>query len=403
MDAKSLYIIKRESGVCLYHRDFKEPMFDPHLISSFIAAMTSFFTESNYSVMSTARAFEGADYKIVLEFGEWTVGALVVNKDTEALREKLRAIIQEFEKQFSILRYIDLDLAVYTRFEKTVMSEFIFNEITPETIIRKKLNWDLITDNPDVRSFLQLLPEKCSVRDAAEFLEMPVEVAMKLTAEALWERAITVSEPVRPDDIFSATVRGLIGGQTDDVSPDTARAIRELDGETPLAIAAERVKTSDLQRFLEEVAMLARRRAIERVSPSQTAMILWTSLIQQLLNIGAKILGTERTARVFTEARRELLGVYPWLAFVDLEREVDVDIRSGLIASAVKGEISPVIVNDGFRALTQFFTKRLSRYVNMKRVNEAILTVKDTMEKEFPTRCYDIEWELLKVSEESVI
>ncbi|RLI61959.1 MAG: hypothetical protein DRO93_02755 [Candidatus Thorarchaeota archaeon] len=396
MDVKSLYVIKRDSGVCLYHKDFREPLFDPHLISSFISAMISFFERTNQSVESVARAFEGTDYKIVVEFGDWTVGALVVNSDREFLREKLRAIVSEFEKQFSILRYVDIDLAVYTRFEKTVMSEFIFDEITEETIIRKVLNWDLITTDPDVRSFLQLLPEQCSVKDAAEFLEMPIEMAIHMAAEAVWEKAVTLSQPVKPDDIYQTTMLADVT-RVDEVSPETVRALAELDGETPLAIVAERVKTSDLKRFLDEIALLVRRKKIEKVPPAQATLVLQTSVLQGLLSSGARLIGLHKAKEVFAESKQQLISVYPWLAYVDLEEGVDVDIRSSLITASVKGTISPPVIYDGFRALMQFVTKRLSAYIGVHPTNCIVRRVKESTERQFPSRSYEVQWEAITV------
>ncbi|MHA1813436.1 MAG: hypothetical protein ACTSYX_08380 [Candidatus Thorarchaeota archaeon] len=396
MDVKSLYVIKRNSGVCLYHKDFREPLFDPHLISSFISAMTSFFERTNQSVESVARAFEGTDYKIVVEFGDWTVGALVVNSDREFLREKLRAIVSEFEKQFSILRYVDIDLAVYTRFEKTVMSEFIFDEITEETIIRKVLNWDLITTDPDVRSFLQLLPEQCSVKDAAEFLEMPIEMAIRMAAEAVWEKAVTLSQPVKPDDIYQTTMLADVT-RVDEVSPETVRALAELDGETPLAIVAERVKTSDLKRFLDEIGLLVKRKRIEKVPPAQATLVLQTSVLQGLLSSGARLIGIDKAREVFAESKQQLISVYPWLAYVDLEEGVDVDIRSSLITASVKGTISPSVIYDGFRALMQFVTKRLSAYIGIRPTNCIVRRVKESTERQFPNRSYEVQWEAITV------
>ncbi|RLI48277.1 MAG: hypothetical protein DRO73_09730 [Candidatus Thorarchaeota archaeon] len=396
MDVKSLYVIKRDSGVCLYHKDFREPLFDPHLISSFISAMISFFERTNQSVESVARAFEGTDYKIVVEFGDWTVGALVVNSDREFLREKLRAIVSEFEKQFSILRYVDIDLAVYTRFEKTVMSEFIFDEITEETIIRKVLNWDLITTDPDVRSFLQLLPEQCSVKDAAEFLEMPIEMAIHMAAEAVWEKAVTLSQPVKPDDIYQTTMLADVT-RVDEVSPETVRALAELDGETPLAIVAERVKTSDLKRFLDEIALLVRRKKIEKVPPAQATLVLQTSVLQGLLSSGARLIGIDKAKEVFTESKQQLISVYSWLAYIDLEEGVDVDIRSSLITASVKGTISPSVIYDGFRALMQFVTKRLSAYIGIRPTNCIVRRVKESTERQFPSRSYEVQWEAITV------
>ncbi|MHA2387073.1 MAG: hypothetical protein ACXAEE_12760 [Candidatus Thorarchaeota archaeon] len=80
MEVESLYIIRRDTGVCMYHHDFVESEFDPDLLSSFLVAMTSFFDEATRSVTSRARAFEGTNNRIIVEFGEWTLGAITVTE-----------------------------------------------------------------------------------------------------------------------------------------------------------------------------------------------------------------------------------------------------------------------------------------------------------------------------------
>ncbi|TFF83924.1 hypothetical protein EU524_01685 [Candidatus Thorarchaeota archaeon] len=395
MDAKSLYIIKRETGVCMYHKDFTEGIFDPHLISSFIVAMTSFFDEATNSITSRARAFEGTDYKIVVEFGEWALGALSVRRDSENLREKLRKLVEKFEEMFSLLRWVEMDLAVYTRFERHVIEELIRDQIDPDSIIRLKLNWDLITNDPDVRSFLRLLPDRIGVKDAAEFLEIPLEIALDLVAEALWEKAISLSTPVKPDDIYQTTSLMKSETETSSVSQETVEAISQLDGETPLSIAAERVKTADMRAFLDEIAQLAEQQAIERVSPAQARLVLYSSVLQLVLKNSARILGFNVTRRVFYNSRNELTGPYSWLHLVDLEEGVDVEIRSSLTAATMRDKLSPAYLSDGFRALLQFITKRISNYTGTRPINQVLVKTKQNIERQFPSLAYEVEWERL--------
>ncbi len=395
MDARSLYIIKRETGVCMYHKDFSQGIFDPHLISSFIVAMTSFFDEATNSITSKARAFEGTDYKIVVEFGEWALGALSVRHDSEDIREKLRKLVRKFEDMFGLLRWVDMDLAVYTRFEKHVIEELIRDQIDSDSIIRPKLNWDMITRNPEVTAFLKLLPDRISVKEAAEFLEIPLNIALDLVAEALWEKTISLSTPVRPDDIYQATSLMKSERGAASVSRETERAISQLDGETPLSIAAERVKTADMRVFLDEIAQLAEQQAIERVSPAQARLVLYSSVLQSVLKHCARILGFGIARKVFFDSRKKLTGQYSWLHLVDLEEGVDVEIRSSLTSATMRDRLSPGYLSEGFRALLQFITKRISDYTGVNPINQILEHTRDDIERQFPTLNYEVEWERL--------
>ena len=397
MDIKSIYIIKKDTGMCMYHKDFTGTAFDPQLLSSFLVAMTTFFDEATRSVKSQARAFEGTDYTILVEFGEWTLGAISTKGDSANIRSKLQKLIMRFEEQFSVLKWVDLDLAIQTRFEQRVIDEFIRDKIAPETLITVKSEWEHYTSRPDVISFLRLIPSICAVKDAAEFLEVPVEIALNLAAEALWEGAIHVANPVKPDDIYQTTALTRSEESLDELSPEAVKALTELDGETPLSIAAERVRTVDLKRFLEEVAFLEKRKMVELVTPSQAVVVRYSSALQALLTKFGNIVGFNVTRNIFFDARDELVENYPWLAFVTLEEGVDVDMRSSLLSATLKGTIAPEILDDGLRVLMQFITRRVKDLMGAGPVNRVLSITKDEIELRFPSTVYYIEWESFRV------
>ncbi|MHA2379819.1 MAG: hypothetical protein ACXADS_11130 [Candidatus Thorarchaeota archaeon] len=397
MQIQSLYIIKRDTGVCMYHHDFVESDFDPDLLSSFLVAMTSFFDEATSSVTSRARAFEGTEGKIVVEFGEWTLGAVSAKEDTEDLRSRMRRLLDAFEDQFALLRWVELDLAVYTRFERNVVEEFVREQITPETQMQLKHHWEFYTSRPDVISFLKLIPENCTVKEASDFLEVPLELAMNMAAEAYWEKAITITESAKPDDIYQTTSLLHSKEEVDGISPDAARALSELDGQTPLSIAAERVKTADLKRFLDDIAVLAHRRTVERVSPAQATMVLYTSVLQDLLSRCATILGVKPARSVFLKAREGLEEAHSWLVYVGLEEGIDVEVKSSLITAAIRGSITPESISEGFRALFLEVVHRLSSLMGSNPVNTILVRTRNHVEKQFPYTAYDIRWETLQV------
>jgi len=397
MDINAIYIIKRDTGMCMYHKDFTGTAFDPQLLSSFLVAMTSFFDEATKSVKSQARAFEGSDYTILVEFGDWTLGAISTKGDSANIRKKLKRTIEKFEEQFSVLKWVDLDLAVQTRFEQRVIDEFIRDKITQDTLITVRPEWEHFTKRPDVISFLRLIPSICTVKDAAKFLEVPVEIAQNLAAEALWEGAIQVANPVKPDDIYQTTSLTLSDDALDNLSPEAARTLTELDGETPLSIAAERLKTVDLKRFLEEVAFLEQRKMVELVTPSQAVVVRYSSALQTLLTKFGNIIGFNATRNIFFDARKELIDQYPWLAFVTVEEGVDIEMRSSLLSATLKGTIAADILDDGLRVLVQFITRRVKDLLGKDPVNRVLSTTKDDVELRFPSTVYHIEWESFQV------
>ncbi|MHA1928637.1 MAG: hypothetical protein ACTSV2_08695 [Candidatus Thorarchaeota archaeon] len=393
MKTKSLYIIRRDSGVCLFHKDFTASVYDPDLISSFMVAMTSFFDEATSSLESRARTFEGTDHKILIEFGEWTLGALSATEDNAYLRKKLKHIVDRFEEQFNLLRWVDMDLALHTRFDRVVIEEFIREHIFEDSEIRVKMNWDLITTEPEIVAFLRVIPEKCTVGQAAQFLEVPLEVALNMTANAVWVRAISVSNPIKPDDIYQVTSPTGTRGMVDGVSPETVKALPALDGETTLAIVAEKVKTSDLQRFLKEIDILAKKHQVELISRAQEALVLNSTALQSILSGAASLIGNRITSQIFEKSREGLIATFSWLVFIFLEKDIDVEVKSSLLTAAIKGKITPDLLNDGFRELLQLVINRVVVFLGPNPTKQLVSSSRLELEKIFPKVNYRIEWE----------
>ena len=226
---------------------------------------------------------------------------------------------------------------------------------------------------------------------------MPLEVAMNIVANAIWEKAVVLKNPVRPHDIYQTTSLERTGEAIDGVSPETTAALNELDGETPLVIAAERVKTKDLRRFLEEIAFLADRDAIERVSESQATLVQHSNVLQEILENCAELLGNRLSRQIFFESKKALSENYTWLTFIDLEEGVDVEIRSSLASAAIKGKILPDIIVDGLRALIQFITKRVSILIGAGPINSIITKTRHELERVYPKIVVDVPWEQLTV------
>ncbi|MGV9168763.1 MAG: hypothetical protein ACOC38_02355 [Promethearchaeia archaeon] len=398
MNIKSIYIIKRETGVCMYHKDFQEAIFDPDLISSFLSAMTSFLDQATGTVKSRARAFEGTDHRIIIEFGDWILGALSVEQESAQLREKLKRTVKKFEEQFNLLRWVDIDLAVYSRFEKVVLDEFVRDRIQEDSIIQVKHNWELFTGQAEVRSFLNLIPKRCSVQDAADFLEIPLDLVVDLASKAYWDKAIEVSSPVTLDDIYQTTFLNQNDKQIQGVSEKTIKALGELDGETPLVIAAERVKTKDMKRFLEEIALLAEKHAVEPVPEVQSILVLYKNVLQTAVLSCAKLIGHKAAATTFRKSQKALLEVYPWVRLVCLENQVDVEIKNQLNSAVVRRAISAETISKGFGKLMRYIAEGTSYYTGCYIANRIVQNTRNETRRQFPHLVNSISWDKLTVT-----
>ncbi len=153
------------------------------------------------------------------------------------------------------------------------------------------------------------------------------------------------------------------------------------------------MKTSDLKRFLEDIALLARYRAVERVSPSQAMLVLHLTALKSMMSKYAKLLGYKTALRIFFESRSPVLEMHPWLAFVNLGQTLDLDVKSSLTTALFRGTITPETISDGFRLLFQSIVAKVRKYVGSRPVNAVLTSTRQDLEREFPSKVYEIQWE----------
>ena len=99
--------------------------------------------------------------------------------------------------------------------------------------------------------------------------------------------------------------------------------------------------------------------------------------------------------QVFLSSKQQLVDNYPWLAFVSLEEGVDIELRSSLTSATIKGSINPDVVNDGFRVLLQFVTRKVKDLLGPNPINKIVTNTRKEIQNHFPSTAYEIEWEYL--------
>jgi hypothetical protein len=288
-----------------------------------------------------------------------------------------------------------MDLAIHTRFSPVMIESFLLDQLRPDTIIHVKGNWELYTKSSQIQRILKIMPSVCSLKDAAKFLELPIETVTELMAKALWDKAINVVTPPKPEDIFQA--KSLTRETTEGISEETAKSIPQLDGETPLSIVAEKVKTSDLRLFLEEIAVLADREAIEPVSLGQTILIMYIKILQGIMDRCVSIIGTRVTKKLFYQTQKSLGGNYTWLSFIDIDDEVDVDVKSSLTIAITQGTVQPDILQESLNALLHHISIGLRKIIGIRPLRIILAKAREDIEINFPSRSQEIDWEKIKV------
>ncbi len=105
MNIQHMLVIHKESGTAIMSQNYAGEKIDGNLISGFLTAMTSFQSEiavkKKESTGKKGFLLDYADFKILLEDGEFIRGALILETDpTDTLKERLSIFIQRYESLF---------------------------------------------------------------------------------------------------------------------------------------------------------------------------------------------------------------------------------------------------------------------------------------------------------------
>lgn len=114
----ALFIINR-NGVPLFTKTYAPSKVEPNLVSGFLTAVSSFVREISPEQKGVLKSIDAEDMKIMLESGENTVCALVVDYEDKLSREALRALVEKFEEKYGyMLKNWNGNVIIFDEFEK---------------------------------------------------------------------------------------------------------------------------------------------------------------------------------------------------------------------------------------------------------------------------------------------
>ena len=96
----ALFIVSRE-GLPLFSKNFDPERVNTDLITSFLTAIRDFVGEISPDATRGLRLIEAHGFSILIEPGDLVFGALMTDREDPLLRECLRILVRQFERQFS--------------------------------------------------------------------------------------------------------------------------------------------------------------------------------------------------------------------------------------------------------------------------------------------------------------
>jgi hypothetical protein len=97
----NLYVITNEHGICCVYFPFRKytGKMSPQLISSGVSGVIAIVKEMTSS-KKHLKSVDQEDVKFIFEYGLYTTAALLAEEDLQVYHAKLKAFVEEFEKEF---------------------------------------------------------------------------------------------------------------------------------------------------------------------------------------------------------------------------------------------------------------------------------------------------------------
>lgn len=98
VDVKGVYVIAQD-GRCMVEMSFKDILIDVDLITSALSAVGSLIKESIHSEKKL-KSIDHEDVKLLIEYGDYVNAAIIADKETADIRDRLDRFLNEFETNY---------------------------------------------------------------------------------------------------------------------------------------------------------------------------------------------------------------------------------------------------------------------------------------------------------------
>ncbi len=201
-DEKLLIIMNGFSGLAHYWHEFTKGLPDSQIIAGFIMAMTTFMQEVTGSAAQIWKTEYGNDITLLIVRGDWTIGVLAVSKITDRTTENLKRVIEEFEDNYSTLRYSDdTRSSAFNEFDEYVREVFMLEMLDEHTVIWKTKRWsermpkfDKPSTTYKMMKFLLSVSSGMSLQEISWANDMPLVDVKELASIARWYGAIITNK-----------------------------------------------------------------------------------------------------------------------------------------------------------------------------------------------------------------
>lgn len=364
---KLLLLLNKESGLAPYSHEFVEGFQDPQILSGFISAISSFMGEVTGKNHLQWKTVFGSDSIILVEGGTWSVGVLVVSKETSEIRSKLRRIILEFEDCFEFLRDIEGIQNIFYDFDNYVRRMFVDERVTNRTLVTKIPDWrssistfNLPSTTFDTLKILLGFEESATVQEISESQNIRIDKVIELVSHAFWNGILKLTYIPSDDDILALSEKasGILFSKSNplNLSSSCLRIVARFDGRTPFSQFINNVLIPDKKSFLNNLGSLINNGLIQRISVEKRLVLFNECILSHLISKGAPIVGSRKMKKYFEAVSILGSSIHPRVSRIVLLENMQV-------MCILEENMTPSDLDDMFDAL-EYFIDEISKHLS---------------------------------------
>ena len=198
---KLLIIMNGSSGLAHYWHEFKEGMPDSQIIAGFVMAMSTFMQEVTGSAAETWKTEYGDNINLLIVKGTWAIGVLAVTRTTDKTTENLKKLIEEFEDNYSTLKYSDdIKSSALNSFDDYVREVLVFDGLNERSVLMKTTEWseripklEKPSTSFKMMKFLDTLRSRMTIQDICKVSNLSLLEVRELASIAQWYGVITAN------------------------------------------------------------------------------------------------------------------------------------------------------------------------------------------------------------------
>jgi hypothetical protein len=198
---KLLIIMNGSSGLAHYWHEFEEGMPDSQIIAGFVMAMSTFMQEVTGSAAETWKTEYGDNINLLIVKGKWTIGVLALSRTTDKTTENLKKLIEEFEDNYSTLKYSDdIKSSALNSFDDYVREVLVFDGLNERSVLMKTTEWseripklERPSKSFKMMKFLDTLSSRMTIQDICKISDLSLLEVRELASLAQWYGVITTT------------------------------------------------------------------------------------------------------------------------------------------------------------------------------------------------------------------